>query len=341
MPGWACRSLSPILEEAMSCRRMGVANMDEEDDGEPAPRRPLALRELDDKISAQFRTGGFDAVDWTVVETTVSRLFVQNEATNRALERLGWPPPKFLDSDLWEKVLRQLGNRTVEEAQADIETVICTHYRGDAWVALCEGLLSRKSTSLRQSVLAEICEAHQFGLYAVTIPALFAQIEGLVAEHLAPSGHLDARRWQKIINALTTTKADFPGDRTARKFFFECVLQEFRRPSIIPQGPSRHAILHGADVGYATEENSLKLILTAEYISRLLNQIVVHQDGLVHRTRCLVLEPLSEQYELKRFLLDSGIVWLPSADKACPACIRPGTIQLLESPESSKLFDLV
>ena len=274
---------------------------------------------------------------WKEVANYVDQLYLQNDAANRALEGLGWPPPRLLDSELWPKLLAPLGARTLEDAREEVERAICDHYGQEHLDALLMEWRRRGCTKARRAILGEIIEGHLQGYFSLTVPTMFAQLEGIVADQLAPSQSMSEKRWTRLIEVLTKSPADWPGDRTAKKFFLNCMLHGFRRPSSIPTGPSRHAVLHGADITYATQENSLKVILAFEYVSRLLNSVQVWQEGVWHYPGCLVLDPLSDGFKLRRSLFRK--MFVQSRAEVCSACVKESQVELiaLDSDEARLL----
>ena len=109
----------------------------------------------------------------------------------------------------------------------------------------------------RCTILNDAVRAHYQGLYTLSVPILFAQIEGILRDigGLAPKDDLKPtikRDWDsRTLFAMTDGAAMFNA--------FLHKLYEGQRAS---GDLNRNPVLHGTDVGYGTLENSLILILT-------------------------------------------------------------------------------
>jgi hypothetical protein len=129
---------------------------------------------------------------------------------------------------------------------------------GAAWTA-------RPSLHRRLPLLLQALKAHELQLFAVSVPTLLAQFEGVVADMASHAGKMNFVELREHVSSLAgrTVAGDI-----LNVFVSDALLARFHHGSLVPPF-SRHAILHGGDVGYATETNSRTAILLVDQISEL------------------------------------------------------------------------
>jgi hypothetical protein len=127
-------------------------------------------------------------------------------------------------------------------------------------------LAKRWQASHRWHVLEQVLKAHDAGLYAVSIPTALAQAEGIVADAVGHSGRLSGKQLRDHLVSLRTTE-DIEGP-AIDAFLDNFLFSPFEHGAPIPRF-SRHAILHGADVGYGTKRASLVSMVWVDYLLTL------------------------------------------------------------------------
>lgn len=131
-------------------------------------------------------------------------------------------------------------------------------------------------TATRVPILEEALWAHAEGRFALSIPPFLAQLEGIVLDCVTPpptaSGERPRQRHTLMKQELERLSANDPlmGSVTS-DFVAKIVLAKFDQEHPEPDF-SRHAILHGADLKYGTELNSVKAILIFDYVQDLLRE---------------------------------------------------------------------
>lgn len=123
-----------------------------------------------------------------------------------------------------------------------------------------------KWTENRVEIFTDIMNAHKNKMYYVSIPATIAQIEGIIAQGFDHYGKMNGNHIKEYLTRLLSEVGRFSFDEGIKAFYFKNVLASFEHGKPIRSFLSRNAILHGADVGYGTPENSLKCILLFDYI---------------------------------------------------------------------------
>jgi hypothetical protein len=130
----------------------------------------------------------------------------------------------------------------------------------------------------RSIILNAAFDAHKSGHYLLSIPALFAQVDGIcfdVLNHHFFMGGDRKKMTERVMGVASTNLAKaflapFEGDMAV-------TLSEKNRPRDF-NGLNRHMVLHGESVDYGTKENSLKAISLLNYISQSL-QMTVEESG--------------------------------------------------------------
>ena len=133
-------------------------------------------------------------------------------------------------------------------------------------------LRSRWSTSSlvvksRLRILRDALNAHRLRLYGVSIPAMIAQTEGLIAHAYTHNASMNGAQFKAYLT--DAAKEDWLFGPVLEAFASQVLLTHFSHGSPVPSDLSRHAILHGGDTAYASRENSAKAILLFDYVLNL------------------------------------------------------------------------
>jgi hypothetical protein len=110
----------------------------------------------------------------------------------------------------------------------------------------------------RMPLLGQALQAHKLGMFAVSVPTLIAQFEGIVADAAKHVGKMGGPALRVHVERLAAGSA--VAGRMFTSFVNHALLAKFEHGSLAPPF-SRHAILHGGDLDYATELNSRTAIL--------------------------------------------------------------------------------
>ncbi|MCP5021563.1 MAG: hypothetical protein GY930_07275 [bacterium] len=118
----------------------------------------------------------------------------------------------------------------------------------------------------RIQILSHALAAHHAGLWGASVPTLLAQAEGIAVDLAEHTGWLKSEDYKKL---LSLPPEDYPivAD-IVRGFVEEHFLVNFHHGKRVPEF-SRHAILHGADTGFATKHHSQRAILLIDYLCSL------------------------------------------------------------------------
>lgn len=184
-----------------------------------------------------------------------------------ALAEAGW----YLDAEMNSydivQFKEELENSTAEEINGDL----AQYFRSSLdriEASLCE------DHPMRAHLIKEAFAAHREGKYGLSIPALFAQADGICydltgyqiftknginrfARRINPEA-LERAYLEPLIRAIPITESS--QQRRAR----------------IPQ-LNRHAVMHGESTEFSTEENGLKAISFINFVSHVLGMAVSRQ----------------------------------------------------------------
>ncbi|MDL5141669.1 hypothetical protein [Bacillus atrophaeus] len=190
---------------------------------------------------------------------------------------LGYPPSESTDIIL----MRQIGREYVENGESNlkntIDDIMKAHYNAQRIDEIkrhweCYSLLKDRLPLLRQSL-----NAHNLGMYAVAVPSILSQMEGIVIDGFDIKQRVSGSQFRKLLKILfkieddDNSKSDehpFDFDSTIGKFYLNFILEHFEHGQDILSPVSRHAILHGGAKPsmYAKEEISLKMIMMMDSI---------------------------------------------------------------------------
>jgi hypothetical protein len=204
--------------------------------------------------------------------------------------RLAWPPTMQIP---WPHLVAVVEADRSGAGDANTEAVIREVWAAcfdDTEVArIAERWWRWKVVEARRGLLEQALAAHFEGRYALSVPVLLAQIEGVLADAFAHRGRLNGFGVKgantPYLRLLAAGADPFLGTVATTLLHAEGVtFARFERGEPW-HGLNRHAVLHGADLDYATRERSLQAILTFDLIVDALGWIELG-DGVAHRPGC-------------------------------------------------------
>ncbi len=183
--------------------------------------------------------------------------------------------------------LRQLAEQEMEITVEKIEQVFIDHYSADNYEILKRMVLSwfdSPSFDERKVIIEDALGAHMSGKFTLSIPALLPQVEGILS---GKTNHTAGRVGRLLKDAVErnslgetdvfdTLEGDLLIALATDPFLFKGHIGEFFSPEkyaewLIGQGIeniplNRDAILHGVQIDYATEINSLRVFFLLDSI---------------------------------------------------------------------------
>ncbi|SEF52227.1 hypothetical protein SAMN04487919_101460 [Bacillus sp. ok061] len=194
---------------------------------------------------------------------------------------IGFPPHEFIPIHCMVYTVELYNEKGITYTKRFIERYMTLFtYNQKSIVSIYKSWEQAKWLEKRMPILNSAIDGHLNGYYALTIPVMLAQIEGVLVEGMLILGAVKPNSDIKYTNQknflkkfLLDEKGSFSYDEQIEQFYIKTILANFDRGKEIKSDLSRHAILHGEDVNYGKKINSLKAILVFDYISSKLDEL--------------------------------------------------------------------
>jgi hypothetical protein len=213
------------------------------------------------------------------------RLQDDGDRLERMLLSIEWPPPSELPAHLLKEVTAAYENEQISADQ--VEALLVRSYDEDLLNELLARWERNGHLTHRLHILREAIRAHVEGRYVLSVPTLIPQIEGVIAEVFAHRGKITSQHVMRYVNVAFGSGSHF--DRAGAEFFLRVLLGSFQWGDPIPRF-SRHAIVHGADVNYATAANSLRAILILDQLQKSVGYVRSASGRSFHLVTCRTLK---------------------------------------------------
>ncbi len=193
---------------------------------------------------------------------------------------LGFPPHNFMPMYSRQRVIQLYEEKGIEYTKRFLERYMCMFvYDKETLIEMHNSWQRTEWLEKRLSIISTVIEGHLNGYYRLTVPAMLAQIEGVLVEGIlkleavAPDEKINYKHQKSFLGQfLLGNKGSFSFDEQIEEFYLNTILVNFDRGKEVKSELSRHAILHGEDVNYGTKVNSLKGILIFDYLFDKLNE---------------------------------------------------------------------
>lgn len=196
-----------------------------------------------------------------------------------AFRSAGWPIAPSMPRELIRRVTKLHQNGKTRYATQ----VIAGYYRRGNCKPLAEAVdkwRKRPCFESRMHIIDDALTAHREGKYTLSVPALLAQVEGVMNEYVAMN-HLSAKLG-KMPEVYRVVIGDPMSNELATWGIAETLLcqlstntyvwTDFSREIVLPlrkRRTTRHTVLHGIMIGYDRESISLKTFLLLDALSAL------------------------------------------------------------------------
>jgi hypothetical protein len=226
------------------------------------------------------------------ISETMRPLYEKLERYPDICAAFGWPPFDVPLSVVAEVVA--LYDQKGEAARADIDALfvrtVPKRVLRDLKVQWADTHLLRR----RAHILDAVMRAHFRKDYSLTVPVLLASVEGVVADLHVPKGRMMQADVKRYLGE-TFASEDVPErwssqlNDAARSVIVDAMVGSFYHGDPLPKEVRRNAVLHGADVGYDTEANSLKAILMLDLVREQYGYVALVDSDVYHRQACPIL----------------------------------------------------
>lgn len=190
---------------------------------------------------------------------------------------LGWPP--HLEMNVAEA--RKIVEASVTFDENELETIINDYYLKRYNTEAINQFLNKWKQSIilkkRISILEQAVSAHKRGDYYLSTCILVSQLEGVIADSENHIGRMGGASIESYLEDKIIDSETYSFGYAYKNFLKERLYCAFEHGKRIQSPISRHAILHGADVAYGTEVNSLKVILIL-----IIYFIILHEGFLLN-----------------------------------------------------------
>lgn len=141
--------------------------------------------------------------------------------------------------------------------QSVIDSMFESFYNQDRIIDLLDELCDFPIMSEFNELVSQIREGYKLRLFYLVVPTVLLLIEGIVIKSNSYKGKVKTCEYKKMLNKIIDSQSnDFFKNIVHKK-----MLAQFDHGQIIDSPISRHAILHGGDLKYGTECNSIRLVL--------------------------------------------------------------------------------
>lgn len=200
----------------------------------------------------------------------VEELYRQTPKNLLTLSFYGW----YLDFETTPAEPIELGNK-INDGDIDFVNEYLHKYYTHNLDNILSHLISYHPE--RKEIFNQIIEAHKQGYYYISIPAIFAQIDGICFDFTKKKFFMkNNRKKDEYLHLPEITHELKNISNITLKSFLSPIYSDtpiFTHTSnldIYPIYLNRHEILHGVDKEYGTEINSLKCISLLKYLSDIL-----------------------------------------------------------------------
>ncbi len=203
--------------------------------------------------------------------------------------KLGWPPVANKLSHMTDflAIVEEYEKNGLNSVRDRIETAM-VNWHDEAYIK--QMLLGWDKSPLlkpRMHILMPAVQAHMRHEYVLSVPAMLSQIEGIIADGLAFTGWMTGKQFEAQVESLLHEALIIKNkNKSIREFVTTNLMVPFFHGEPVKSPLSRHAILHGADLLYGTEPNSLKLVLFIENLRQLFRFEALENSHLFHVYGC-------------------------------------------------------
>lgn len=240
-----------------------------------------------------------------------------------AMAMFGWPPLEDMDlrDVYWIVQQHDAGNA---EAANDVDRRVIQHYPADRLQEMLSGWESSTLLARQTPLLRDGLEAHSQGRYNLSVPVLLLCVEAVAVTLVRPKkGHLGKKQREALV-AATFREDAAAGElergtlRATATLFNQMLYGQWLHGDPIPPYLNRHAVLHGGDLEYGDEPNSLRAILLLDLLQQQYGYFSLLRSDVFHETGCPRVRRLTtpaKHYLSARDAQDDG-------RRPCPTCIK-------------------
>ncbi|MDR3594565.1 hypothetical protein [Clostridium sp.] len=211
------------------------------------------------------------------------------------LSEIYWPPPHQLfmfNNFPWiKKIVKQYGISGPQSIQREVDELMMKWHSKEILDKIFLDWKSKPWLHNRLHILQDAIYAHNNGLYSLSIPTLIPQIEGVLWGNFNFKGRAKITKYKEFFNSLLHKAIIITNrNKSLLDFLNDTLLVEFEYGLDKISPLSRHAILHGADINYPSQKNSLKVILLMNAMIRLFRLEALSNSNVIHLNGCHLIK---------------------------------------------------
>lgn len=174
---------------------------------------------------------------------------------------LGWPPHLEMNVAEARKIVEASATCGEDELEVMINDYYTKKYNIEAIDYFLNNWEKSKTLKKRIPILKQAINAHKKGDYFLSTCIFISQLEGVIADSENHIGRMGGVSMERYLEDKIVDSEIYSFGYVYKNFFNKRLYCGFEHGKRIQSPISRNAILHGADVAYGTEVNSLKAIL--------------------------------------------------------------------------------
>lgn len=182
-----------------------------------------------------------------------------------AMVEFGYPPSKHIDIGTARGISQAYRKNRIDLLKV-MDTIMCDYYNDKLITEITREWEDNPNIKERLPILRNITMAHNLKMYNVSIPAMLAQFEGVLADSFNYKGQTNGTYIKIMLENLLDDYNELSFDQEIYQYYKKNLLARFEHGNTIGSNISRHAILHGGHKYYGEESNSIKLLLLFDHI---------------------------------------------------------------------------
>lgn len=215
---------------------------------------------------------------------------------------IGWPPPVDLPIEQMMTIVKAFKMDNSDSGIRKIENHLILFYDRKIIDDILDSWKNNILLKNRLPILEAVIHAHHDKNYWLSVPGILPQIEGIVAYGYKHLGEMNGRMMKNYLRSLLDEQySKIKINPVLFDFISSVLLVGFRHGVPLRSNLSRHAILHGADINYGCAENSLKAILTFDYLQDAFRLVSLNKSKIYHKVGCPYIYKRNTVNELKLY----------------------------------------
>lgn len=184
----------------------------------------------------------------------------------------GFPPHYDLNIKQMRLIVKYYNENGKEKTDQLLTDFFVKLYSSEQMERFLENWEKIEWLNSRINILKEVIDCHKEGKYFSSVATLLPQIEGVIVYGNNASGFMSQKDIRNLVETSLNEETSFSLDDTVRLFYINVLQAGFEHGKVKKSFLSRHAILHGGDLEYGNELNSIRCIVLFDYLVNKFNE---------------------------------------------------------------------